>query len=340
MRDSEVQAMRSGCHSVTRSADGVVERHRIRSTAYKRAGVTGRSEDWVTIAPVSRAVIVLEQLTGPTRARRGVDSLWVVLKGGTATKDHLSSEIVRTLNQFRDHLDRRYGAPGAPTIPRGSDVRPWHFSTRQFRRTVAWHIANRPFGTVAGKIQYKHASIATFEGYGGQSSSGFPGEIARENALGQLDDIIEHYEDFRRGLLPTGPASARLLREFAHVRDELGDLPGRTADPERLRAMLRHLARTLHVGFLNDCFFEPANALCLPRRPVEERRAPVLSRCSPDRCPNSCISTRHLPPWAASLVDGDALLRDTHLSTLQREVLETEQTRKRRLIAPLAAASI
>ena len=100
-----------------------------------------------------------KQLTGPTRARRGVDSLWVVLKGGTATKDHLSSEIVRTLNQFRDHLDRRYGAPGAPTIPRGSDVRPWHFSTRQFRRTVAWHIANRPFGTVAGKIQYKHASM-------------------------------------------------------------------------------------------------------------------------------------------------------------------------------------
>jgi hypothetical protein len=339
MRDSEVQAMRSGCHSVTRSADGVVERHRIHSTAYKRAGVTGRPENWVTIVPVSRAVTVLEQLTGPTRARRGVDSLWVVLKGGTATKDHLSSEIVRTLNQFRDHLDRRYGAPGAPAIPRGSDARPWHFSTRQFRRTVAWHIANRPFGTVAGKIQYKHASIATFEGYGGQSSSGFPGEIARESALGQIDDIIEHYDDFRRGLLPTGPASARLLHEFAHVREELGDLPGRIADPERLRAMLRHLARTLHVGFLNDCFFEPASALCLPRTPVAERRAPVLSRCSPDRCPNSCISTRHLPPWAASIADGDALLRDTHLSAPQREALETEQTRKRRLIAALTAGS-
>jgi hypothetical protein len=340
MRDSEVQAMRSGCHSVARSADGVVERHRIHSTAYKRAGATGRAEDWVTIAPVSRAVAVLEQLTGPTRARRGIDSLWVVLKSGAATKDHLSSEIVRTLNQFRDHLDRKYGVPDTPAIPRGADARPWHFSTRQFRRTVAWHIANRPFGTVAGKIQYKHASIATFEGYGGQSNSGFPGEIARENALGQLDDIIEHYEDFRRGLLPTGPASARLLHEFAYVRDELGDLPGRIADPARLRAMLRHLARTLHVGFLNDCFFEPASALCLPRTPVEQRRAPVLSHCSPDRCPNSCIATRHLPPWTASIADGDAMLRDTHLSPLQREALGTEQARKRRLIAPLTAGSM
>jgi hypothetical protein len=338
MRDSEVQAMRAGCHSIARSADGLIERHRIRSTAYKRAGVAGRSEEWVTIAPVARAVAVLERLTGPARARRRIDSLWVVLKGGVATKDHLSSEIVRTLNQFRDHLDRTRGKPDAPAMPRGSDNRPWNFSTRQFRRTVAWHIANRPFGTVAGKIQYKHASIATFEGYGGESGSGFRAEISRERALGQLDDIIEHYEDFRRGLAPAGPASARILREFAHVRDALDDLPGRIADPARLRSMLRHLARTLHAGFLNDCFFEPASALCLPRAPVEERRAPVLSRCSPDRCPNSCIATRHLPPWEASIADTDVMLRDPHLSAFQREVLTAEQTRKRRLIAPLKEA--
>lgn len=337
MRDSEVQAMRAGCHSVARSADGLVERHRIHSTAYKLAGVAGRSQDWVTIVPVGRAVTVLERLTGPARARRGIDSLWIVLKGGRATKDHLSSEIVRTLNQFRDHLDSTRGSPSAPAVPHGSDKRPWHFSTRQFRRTVAWHIANRPFGTVAGKIQYKHASIATFEGYGGESASGFQAEIERERAIGQLDDVIEHYEDFRRGLIPTGPASARILREFARIRDELGDLPGRVVDPVRLRAMLRHLGRTLHAGFLNDCFFDPASALCLPRTPVQERRAPVLSRCSPDRCPNSCIASRHLPPWQASIANADELLRDPHLSARQREALTVEQTRKQRLIAPLIA---
>jgi hypothetical protein len=335
MRDSEVQAMRAGCHSVARSADGLIERHRISGTAYKRAGVTGRAEAWVTIAPVSRTVAVLECLTGPARARRGIDSLWVVLKNAAATKDHLSSEIVRTLNQFRDHLDRTRGEPATPAIPRGADNQPWHFSTRQFRRTVAWHIANRPFGTVAGKIQYKHASIATFEGYAGESRSGFRAEIAHEHALGQLDDVIEHYEDFQRGMTPTGPASARILREFARVRDKLGDLPGRVADPERLRAMLRHLARTLHAGFLNDCFFEPANALCLRHAPDEERRVPVLSRCSPDRCPNSCITSRHLPPWEASIADADEMLRDPRLSAPQREALAVEQTRKRRLIAPL-----
>jgi hypothetical protein len=66
----------------------------------------------------------------------------------------------------------------------------------------------------------------------------------------------------------------------------------------------------------------------------------VLSHCSPDRCPNSCIATRHLPPWTASIADGDAMLRDTHLSPLQREALGTEQARKRRLIAPLTAGSM
>jgi len=148
---------------------------------------------------------------------------------------------------------------------------------------------------------------------------------------------IEHYEDFRRGLTPTGPASARILREFARVRDELGDLPGRVVDPVRLRMMLRHLGRTLHAGFLNDCFFDPASALCLPRTPAHERRAPVLSRCSPDRCPNSCVTSRHLPPWQASIADADELLRDPRLSAPQRAALLAEQTRKQRLIAPLIA---
>jgi hypothetical protein len=36
MRDCEVQAMRRGCLSIARSEDGLVERHRIRSTIYKR----------------------------------------------------------------------------------------------------------------------------------------------------------------------------------------------------------------------------------------------------------------------------------------------------------------
>ena len=138
-----------------------------------------------------------------------------------------------------------------------------------------------------------------------------------------------------RGLKPTGPASARILREFERVRHKLDDFPGRVVDLGRLRAMLAHLVRTLHVGFLNDCFFEPATALCLERDRAADRSAPILTHCSPDRCPNSCITRRHLAPWKASIAEADALLANPGLPPLQRAALIADNARKRRVVEPL-----
>ncbi len=99
--------------------------------------------------------------------------------------------------------------------------------------------------------------------------------------------------------------------------------------------MLTHLARTLHVGHLNDCFFEPATALCLDKTKVDDRPAPALPRCAPDRCPNACVTSRHLPVWEASIAEADELLRNKRLPRFQREALQRDNDRKRRLIAPL-----
>ena len=97
------------------------------------------------------------------------------LKSGTKT--HISAEIVRQLNAFRDHLNTLFGTDTEAVIPAGPTGTPWRLTTRQFRRTIAWHIANRPFGTIAGMIQYKHASVAAFEGYAGSSRTGFRAEV-------------------------------------------------------------------------------------------------------------------------------------------------------------------
>jgi hypothetical protein len=182
MRDSEVQAMKAGCHAVTRSSDGLVERHRIASITYKSGcdGGCGEPAEWITIAPVARAIAVIERLSAAARGRRHADGLWPVLKDRPRTNTHLAAQAILSINAFRTHLDAAYGATGSPTIPSGPDSKPWHFTTRQLRRTVAWYIANRPFGTVAGKIQYKHASIAMFEGYAGASASGFRREVTQE----------------------------------------------------------------------------------------------------------------------------------------------------------------
>lgn len=334
MRDSELQAMRVGCLSISPSADGLIECHRITSTVYKSRTAAGEEAEWVTIAPVARAIDVAERLSQRQRDARGVDTIWQTLAVNSGNRDELRGGTLALINDFRAHLDKRSG--DEPAIPH-VDGGPWWFTPRQFRRTLAWYIANRPFGTVAGKIQYKHASVAIFEGYAGSSPSGFRIEVEQERALGQLDDVIAYYEDTtRRGLPPTGPAATRLRREFEHIRDNLGDLPGRIVDSQRLRAMLAHLGRTLHVGMLADCFFDPDTALCLDREeaPVE-RSAPALSHCRPDRCPNACITRRHLAPWQASIAEGERMLGEGRLSPLQQQALLQDNQRKRRLIAPL-----
>ena len=332
MRDSEVQDMQTGCVSIERSADGLIDRYRVSSTVYKRRRASGAPADWITIEPVARAVAIMEALSRRAREGRNLSSLWVSLKQWAWTADHLASQASPIVNAFRDGLDAH--VQDAPAIPH-VDGKPWRLTTRQFRRTIAWYIANRPFGTVAGKIQYKHASVAIFEGYAGSSHGDFRRAVERERALGQLDDVVAHYEAYLNGEGPAGPGSGRLKREFAHVRDTLGDLPGHIMDRRRLRSMLVHLGRTLHVGFLNDCFFDVTSALCLTQLGDRDRAVPILSRCSPDRCPNACLTTRHAAPWQGSIDEGDVLMQSHNLSPHQRTAIERDNDRKHRLIAPL-----
>jgi hypothetical protein len=338
MRDSELQAMRAGCHSVSKSADGIVERHRIKSVTYKARDRSGEEAEWITIAPVARAIEIVERLTASQRKARGTDTIWQTLSMAGGEHAELRGNVIRLLNDLRGHLDSL--SSDGPAIPY-VEGRAWWFTPRQFRRTLAWYIANRPFGSVAGKIQYKHASIAMFEGYAGSIPSGFRREVEQERALGQLDDVVEHYEEaIRRGLPPTGPAAARLRSEFARIRDELGDFPGHIVDTQRLRAMLAHLGRTLHVGLLADCFFDPDTALCLDREgATSDRSVPALSHCRPDRCPNACVTRRHLAPWQMSIAKGEQMLRMKRLSPLQRQIIADDNERKRQLVAPLLEGS-
>ena len=214
-------------------------------------------------------------------------------------------------------------------MPPGPDGKPWRITTRQFRRTDAWHIASRPFGTVAGMIQYKHASVAAFEGYAGSSRSGFRNEVERERALGQLDDVLSYYERHRAGEVLMGPAVARISGELRQAVGKLDPLPGHIADAARVRAMLAHVAKTLFVGVLSDCFFDPATALCLNGK--TEAATPAMAQCRPDR-PNPCITSRHRPLWAKAIADGEDLLKTKRLSDLQREAIERDIARCRAAI--------
>jgi len=64
---------------------------------------------------------VVVRLTEHVRRRRGGDTLWRMLDEGRSSKDHVSAEIVRQLNIFRDYLDAQFGTPETPIIPLGPD---------------------------------------------------------------------------------------------------------------------------------------------------------------------------------------------------------------------------
>lgn len=250
----------------------------------------------------------------------------------TGTKDHVSAEIVRQLNVYRDHLNALFGTAERPIIPAGPDDVPWRITTRQFRRTIAWHIANRPFGIVAGTIQYKHASVAAFEGYAGSSASGFRAEVEAQRTLGQLDDLLVYFDDRRAGATPFGPAGPRIARTLDVAADTLGPLPAMIADRARLRTLLSSLARTLHVGVLADCFFDPSTALCLKRVAAPEAKAPFTALCEPTRCPNACITARHRPAWTRAAAEAQNLLREERLSEPQRVALRQDLARFRLIL--------
>ena len=324
MRDSELQSLKRGCYFPERSEDGVILRHKLRGIAYKGQGDEGTPEKWVVIQLVADAISVLEQLAPGERLFAPIE-----YQG-----DDPEARFVRPtqiINDFRDYINATQSQGECLAIP-DHEGRPWHLTSSQFRRTLAWHIANQPFGIVAGKIQYKHVSTAVFEGYAGTSSSGLPSDVETERQLQQMEDIVEQYEDYCKGRSSTGPGAARINGEFDRVRRELGDFPGIIADRARVRAMLLHVAKTLYPGTLNDCFFEPAVALCL--RHVKSK-TPVFSFYVPGRCANSRITARHKVAWIGVIASAREHLSQQRLSDLQKLAIKNNIAEMESVIAPL-----
>ena len=81
------------------------------------------------------------------------------------------------------------------------------------------------FHTIAGMIQYKHASVAAFEGYAGSSRSGFRAEVEAQRAFGELDDILAYFDEHRAGTPLHGPAASRIANTMDAAVNELGLLP-------------------------------------------------------------------------------------------------------------------
>jgi len=160
-------------------------------------------------------------------------------------------------------------------------------------------------------------------------------EVEAQRRLGQLDDLLDYFDRRQGGATLSGPAGPRIERTLDEATAQLGPLPAMIADRARLRVILASLARTLHVGPLADCFFDPATALCLKRMTSPDPKQPMTALCEPTRCPNACITARHRPAWERAADDARAHLRERRISDLQRSALERELDRLSAVIAAI-----
>ncbi|AQA25098.1 hypothetical protein BTZ20_0319 [Rhodococcus sp. MTM3W5.2] len=125
---------------------------------------------------------------------------------------------------------------------------------------------------------------------------------------------------------PLPPEHGQLLRS-EHVTDTTR------------RAMLANSARTYYPGVLNDCYFDPAAALCLQQSTTtaDTKAKPGANHCQPGVCRNSCVTDRHAPAIRTVVDNARDLLTIQRLSSPQRAALHQEIATMTALLKPLTA---
>ena len=288
MRDSEIKHLRRGCVRTHRDSAGTPYRRTVTSLAFKgEADPTGVGATWVIGAPAARAVTVLEQLQPPhvdTLFRPLGNNVLDTAQAGAqdvARTNHLLNELMTWINNYCLSRGRR---DGIPPMPGG------RMQTRQFRRTLAWHIARRPGGAIAGAIQYRHLSIQMFEGYAGTSDSGFRAEVEAEQALARGEHLLTMTTGHDHHAV-TGPAAAEAHRRLTNFADQTRFTGTVITDNPRLKRLMQTRDPDIYPGTYNTCVFDPSKAMCQPRPDSHGTIRPIHASCQPLDCSNTALTT-------------------------------------------------
>jgi hypothetical protein len=298
MRDPEIKHLRRGCLSVQQDRDGRAYRWMVHSLAFKgETDPAGVPASWVVGAPAARAINVLHRLQpahtdllfarlphGPgSHSRDGTAPL-----SAAGTNRQLAS-FVQWINDYCTTHGRH------DTIPL-INGQPWQLSTRQFRRTLAWFIARRPGGVIAGAIAYRHLSVHMFEGYAGTSDSGFRAEVESEQALARGEHLLAmidvHEHDNLAG--PAAAEAARRLTEFGDLTRFRGSL---VLDERRLARVMARNDPAVYPGKYVTCVHKHETALCQQRRDSRGELRPEQANCQPLACRNVALTADNLTTW-------------------------------------------
>lgn len=297
-----------------------------------RAG--GKRDTWVIVQEVVEAIKILEQLTQFIRAATKKNGL-LLTNGHNAFPvnsdlssfewtPYTSASIIYQIKAFVEHCSIFLGRDIPLHETSGGKLVKWRFNARQFRRTLARHIARRPFGVIAGMLQYKHISVATFEGYAGNDPE-WNKLVSEEQELFDVDILGEIALDIAAGEIAGG-----LGKELAAEYEMEFEGQAVDASASKIAKWLESGSPSIHVGKLNLCMFRPEQALCTGKRP--DAAGPVLNACDPGSCSNSCVRKEHLPIWQGQLEQTLEFAALSKRNILQRELLNREAERIRDII--------
>lgn len=303
MRAQEVQGLRSGCcPDPGPGADSSPGRHLIRSRHYKNvtdadgnhvSAGEDREVPWVAIAPVVRAIRVLERIVPPGELLLSVTHQTFGIQHRRRAGALKAGSLNARIEDFIAWANREAASCGAldqviPEDPCGA------IGTARFRRTLAWHIARRPGGLIALAIQYGHMrtilDARTSSGYASRSRHGIHGVLDIETALAAADTAARLSDRLAAGEQISGPATRRALAAVAQAPR----FEGRIVTKNFTRQATAYLARDGLVLFDNPdgcliCVFKRDTALC---DPGPGSTAPSQHDCQPG-CGNAVRTDQH-----------------------------------------------
>lgn len=294
MRDSEIKHLEAGCISRKRDREGLVYRRQITSLTFKgEATPRGVTATWVISEAVEKAVAVMEQLQGTDEKY-----LFVATAGyrrqRSSGRAMVCSRTNENLDDFVDWVNQYCVANGRhDDIPLVRKQR-WLLKTSQFRRTLAWFIARRSGGTIAGTIQYRHYSIQMFEGYAGTADSGFRAEVEAEQTLQRGEILLAMIEGHQHHQL-LGPAAGEARSRLATLERAVAYAGSVVNDPKRLKKIMVRQDPHIYLGKFVTCVYDANKALCRRRVSVDDAQLlPDLASCEPLSCRNVTLSPENV----------------------------------------------
>ncbi len=264
-------------------------RYKLASRVVKDKPLGGVADEWVVVKDAYDAAEVAEQLLGT---------------GADIGDPLVTGPLDRTrFTTFRKWVNGPAGQRlGLAPIPDGP------LSARMLRRTLALEIAYRPGGLLAAKVQLKHLSVVTTEGYAarpGGAQAKFLAEVNAEENERNKDLVLTEFRRYQQGHLPAGPGARDLIDFFAGVDGRLARTGAEDSvvvdSDQQVRDLLASRAEVLHLGVANYCWFtDPSKALCLKLAGTPEATTPLVGMCDSSRCPQATHHPCHRPVWATS----------------------------------------